>query len=96
VAAQGEKVDTCKERLVGGHLDGRIVGEAGCRCGEMPAWPPPPDEGWTMVDRGLRAVYRDIPIGTGCTWRVTLDYDRYYRSRTADCIREAPKIDSAD
>jgi len=79
VKEHGEKVDTCKD-------------DPACRCKEMPPWPPN-DGGWERVDQGLRKLYRDITTSSGCEWKITLEYDRYYRSRSADCIRKPPKTE---
>jgi hypothetical protein len=71
---QGEKADTCHRH-------------EGCTCGQMPEWPSALPHGWEKIDNGIQ-VDCDVLIGINCRWTVTLKYDRYYRSRSADCLRK--------
>jgi hypothetical protein len=58
--------------------------DADCRCGDMPAWPTT----WSVVDTGLRRV-TTVREG-GCEFRVTIDYNREYRERSAPCLKKPP------
>ena len=57
------------------------VQEQGCSC---PPWPVWPVGGWAVTHKGLTSV-QHVPIGTNCTWKVILKYDREERMRSAAC-----------
>lgn len=58
-----------------------------CECDDLPPWPAAAPFGWQLKksDKGLK---RDVPVvlGLECTWTVTVQYDRWHRSRSADCL----------
>ena len=75
----GEKVDTCKD-------------DEECVCDEFPPWPADVTHGWREVNKNLKLAI-DVTIGgldIVCRWTVTVKYDRYYRARSADCIKKPP------
>jgi hypothetical protein len=54
--------------------------ETGCTCPAWPEWV----GGWAITLARITSV-QTVPVGSGCSWKVMIEYDREERSRSAHC-----------